>query len=296
MRNAYQEVTDRIIAMLEAGTPPWRKQWTDGAPAASLARPLRSNGMPYAGANVLNLWAAAQMRGFRSRYWMTFKTALELNAHVRKGARGEFAFYVGKKTLEATDTTDEKTISFLKTYFVFNADEIDGLPPHYYAETAPAPAPVVGRLEAVDNFVSHLGVPIAHGGNRAFYSPSADRVQMPTFEQFEEPAAYYSTLLHEMTHATGHTSRCDRMDKWGKRFGDSGYAAEELVAELGAAFLCSDLGISNEPREDHASYLAGWISVLKADNRAIFTAAGAAEKACSWMHERQPQEEMDLAA
>lgn len=294
MRNVYQEVTDRIVAMLEAGMPPWRKSWSEGAPAVTLERPLRSNGMPYTGANVLNLWAAAQMRGFKSRFWMTYKTATELGAQVRKGAKGEFAFYVGKKTVaEATDEKDEKTVSFLKTYFVFNADEIDGLPAHFYAVTAAPAAPVVGRLESVDAFVSNLGVPIAHGGDKAFYMPSTDQVRMPCFEQFEAPEAYYSTLLHELTHATGHESRCNR--QFGTRFGDNAYAAEELVAELGAAFLCADLGVSNEPRPDHASYLASWLRVLKSDNRAIFTAASAAEKASNWMHGRQPAA-LDLAA
>jgi antirestriction protein ArdC len=297
--NQYQAVTDRIVAMLEAGTPPWRKSWRTGeGNTATLERPLRSNGQPYTGANVLNLWAASAVRGFSSRHWMTYKTAQEMGGQVNKGAKSELAFYVGKHTVEAEgENAKDRTFSFLKAYHVFNCDQITGLPARFYA--AGEPAPVTGsapdRMPAVDAFIDSLGVSLAHGGDKAFYMPSTDAVRMPHFEQFEDPAAYYSTLLHEMTHATGHASRCDRPLNT-KRFGDEAYAAEELVAELGAAFLCADLAVTNEPRPDHAAYLASWIAVLKADNRAIFTAASLAEKAAGWMHAQQPAEALELAA
>lgn len=294
----YQIVTDRIITMLESGTAPWRKPWVDGRPPAGsplLARPLRSCGTPYTGMNVINLWCAAEMRGFKSRHWMTYKTAASLGGQVRKGARSELAFYVGKTTVKDEGSDDERTISFLKAYCVFNADDIDGLPARFAADAAaPIAAPIVAeRMPTVDSFAAHTGATLRHGGNRAFYSPAYDAVQMPEFGQFAEPAAYYGTLLHELAHWTSAPTRCNR--ELGKRFGDNAYAAEELVAELAAAFLCADLGVSAEPRADHASYLASWIGVLKADNRAIFKAASLAEAAAKFLHAAQPAEAGETA-
>lgn len=288
MANQYQQVTDRIIAALERGAPPWRKPWTANAPAGPLlTRPLRSNGAPYRGANVLNLWAAGDARGFASPFWMTYNTAQELGAQVRKGARSEFAFYVGKtnKTEERDGQEIERTISFLKAYCVFNADEIEGLPAYFYAPAPVMPEAPPARNARVDAFVTATGAAISHGGDRAFYVPSTDRIQMPHLVQFQDVTGYYSTLLHELTHWTSAEARCNRT--LGRRFGDDAYAAEELVAELGAAYLCADLALSNEPRPDHASYLAEWIRVLKADNRAIFTAAALAEKAAEFLHGAQ---------
>jgi antirestriction protein ArdC len=292
----YQTVTDRIVAMLEAGTPPWQRSWSVGQPTISgpIVRPLRACGKPYTGANVINLWAAGMMRGFRSRYWMTYKGAKEAGGNVRKGAKSELAFYVGKHTVEAKEPDqDDKTVSFMRAYCVFNCDEIEGLPARFYATEAPAPiepaAPTHARNGEVDTFVSNLNASIAHGGDRAYYMPSMDAVRMPHLEQFDSAESYYATLLHELTHWTSHETRCPR--PLGARFGDDAYAAEELVAELGAAFLCADLGVTNEPRADHASYIASWIRVLKADNRAIFRAASLAEKAATFMHGKQPASE-----
>lgn len=297
----YQTVTDRIVAMLEAGTPPWQRSWSVGQPTISgpIVRPLRACGKPYTGANVLNLWAASMVRGFRSRYWMTYKGAKEAGGNVRKGAKSELAFYVGRHTIEAEKPDqDDKTVSFMRAYCVFNCDEIDGLPARFYAAEPVAPiepnAPKHARNAEVDGFVGHLNASLAHGGDRAFYSPAIDAVRMPHLEQFNSAESYYAILLHELTHWTSHASRCDR--QLGKRFGDNAYAAEELVAELGAAFLCADLGVTNEPRADHASYIASWIMVLKADNRAIFRAASLAEKAAGFMHGQQPASEAQDAA
>jgi antirestriction protein ArdC len=295
--NAYQTVTDRIVAMLEGGTKPWQRPWNsaDGVRIGSpIARPLRSNGQPYRGANVLNLWAAGMLRGFSSRYWLTYKGAQEFGGQVRKGAKSELAFYVGRHTVEAQkEGDDDKVVAFMRSYCVFNADQIDGLPARFYAAAEPAapiaPAPAHARNAEVDTFVDNLSVKLAHGGDRAYYMPSADAVRMPHLEQFHDADSYYATLLHELTHWTGHATRCDRDFSASKRWGDSAYAAEELVAELGAAFLCADLGVSEgEPRADHADYIASWIAVLKADNRAIFRAASAAEKAAAWIHAAQP--------
>ena len=290
----YQTVTNRIIAMLETGTKPWQKSWKTGSDTViggNMVRPLRVTGEPYRGMNTINLWVASQLRGLQSRYWMTYKGAQELGAQVRKGARGEFAFYAGQMVKPGENEGDkDKAISFLKCYFVFNADEIDGLPARFAPSVAApvvAPACPHARMPAVDAFFSDAGVRLAHGGDRAFYQPSIDAVRMPELGQFVSAEAYYSTLAHEAVHWTGHESRCAR--PFGKRFGDNAYAVEELVAELGAAFLCADLGISDTPREDHADYLANWLAVLKADNRAIFTAAAAADKAAGYLHAAQGQ-------
>jgi len=277
--------------MLESGTRPWARPWTSEAPiSAPLARPLRVNGQAYTGANVLNLWAAASVRGFNSRYWMTFKAAKEMGAHVRKGARAELAFYVGQHAVQNEDAEEgeesERVISFMRAYCVFNGDEIDGLPARYLGIDPVAPAPTAERMPHVDRFVSSTSASISHGGDRAYYMPSIDAVRMPHFGQFSLPEGYYSVQLHELTHWSGHASRCAR-DLSG-RFGNDAYAAEELVAELGAAFLCADLAISAEPRGDHASYIASWIKVLRNDNRAVFRAAALAEKATGFLHGCQP--------
>jgi antirestriction protein ArdC len=290
----YQQVTDRIVAMLESGTKPWQRSWAAGSPiviTGAMQRPLRANGQAYRGMNVLNLWVAAEMRGLQSRHWLTYKGAQELGGQVRKGARAELAFYVGQSTKAGeNEGDDDKTFSFLKCYHVFNADEIDGLPPRFAPVAAPVdmPAPVClhARNLTVDAFFADAGVRLAHGGDRAFYSPSLDAVRMPELGAFNSAESYYATLAHEAVHWTGHESRCAR--PFGKRFGDNAYAVEELVAELGAAFLCADLAISDAPRADHADYLANWLQVLKADNRAIFTAASAADRAASFLHAAQP--------
>jgi antirestriction protein ArdC len=252
-----------------------------------MGRPLRVNGTPYRGINTVALWSAAQMRGFQSRYWLTFKAAKDMGAFVRKGEKGELAFFVGRSTRTRTDDagndTDE-TFAFLKTYTVFNADQIEDLPERFYTKTAPVVSEEERDADA-DCFVRATNATVRHGGASAYFMPSADLVQMPAFAAFRDAESYYATLLHELIHWTSTEKRCNRT--LGKRFGDNAYAAEELVAELGAAFLCADLGLSAEPRADHASYLASWIKVLKADSRAIFTAAAAAERAAGFLHSLQ---------
>jgi antirestriction protein ArdC len=303
MANNYQTVTDRIVAMLEQGVRPWAKSWKPGEVSiANMVRPMSgATGKPYTGINVINLWVAAQQRGFQSNYWFTYRAAQEAGGQVKKGAKAELAFFVGKHTVKDEPASgegdaNERTISFLRAYHIFNADEIEGLPAKFYGVVLPAPV-IDGRIALVDEFIAATGATIAHGGDRAFFMPSADAIRLPHMAQFESPEAYYATSLHELVHWTGVETRCNR--EMGKRFGDDTYAAEELVAELGAAFLCADLAVSAEPRADHASYLASWLKVLKADNRAIFRAAALAEKAAAFMHAQQPAadapEEIELA-
>jgi antirestriction protein ArdC len=287
MTKQYQAVTDRIVAMIEAGTRPWAQPW--GAPGSGGIRPLRHDGTPYRGANVINLWAAAQVRGFDQPRWMTFNQAKDYGGHVMKGAKAELAFYVGqvKRTEEnASGEEVERNVSFLKSYCVFNVAEIAGLPAEFYGFKRGELLDPSARIPAADAFIANTGAAITWGGSRAYYQPATDRIAMPPFEQFSEAAGYYGTALHELAHWTKAPHPLDR-DLGRKRFGDAGYAMEELVAELAAAFLCCDLGVTPEPREDHAAYVEGWLSVLKSDNRAIFSAASYAEKAAAYLHECQ---------
>jgi len=232
--------------------------------------------------------------GFSSPHWMTFKQAQELGAHVCKGERGNPVVYANTmtKTEEGADgAEEEKTIPFLKTYSVFNAEQIEGLPAHYYAR----PEPVVDRaqrIEHAESFFATTGADIRHGGGRAFYSGGSDHVQMPPFECFRSPESYYATLAHELTHWTKHKSRLDR--EFGhKKWGDEGYAREELVAELGAAFLCADLALTPQAGADHAAYIQSWLKVLKEDKRAIFSAAAHAQRAADFLNGLQPKREKE---
>lgn len=294
----YQRITNQIVSELEAGVRPWLKPWNAEHAAGRITRPLRANGIPYRGINVLMLWGEACAKGYTAPIWMTFKQALELDACVRKGEKGSLVVFASSITRSETEPAsgeeNERDIHFLKGYTVFNVEQIEGLPAQYLAPVAPQIDPVQ-RIARADAFFAATGANISHGGNRAFYTPAYDRIQMPPFEAFRDPQSYYATLAHETTHWTSHKSRLDR--EFGrKRWGDEGYAMEELVAELGAAFLSSDLGLTPEVRSDHASYIASWIKVLKEDKRAIFSAASHAQRALDFMHARQPAQAMGEAA
>jgi antirestriction protein ArdC len=281
----YQRVTAQIVASLEQGVRPWLKPWNAEHAAGRITRPLRGNGVPYQGINVLMLWGAAVERGYAAPIWMTFKQALELGGCVRKGEKGSQVVYASTFSRTETDgesgEESERDIPFLKGYTVFNVEQIDGLPAHF---TAPAETPLdpVQRIAHAEQFFGATGAAVRHGGNQAYYRMASDLVQMPLFETFRDAESYYATLAHELTHWTRHPSRLDR--SFGrKRFGDEGYAMEELVAELGAAFLSADLGLTPEPREDHAAYIGNWLNVLKNDKRAIFTAASHAQRAADFI-------------
>ena len=286
----YQRVSDRIIADLETGARPWLKPWNAEHAAGRITRPLRSNGVPYRGINVLMLWGAAMEQGFAAPIWMTFRQALELGAHVRRGEKGNLVVYANRITRTETDATTgeeaEREIPFLKGYTVFNVEQVEGLPPSYYAPAIQRLDPIA-RLEHAEHFFAATGASIAHGGNMACYSVDHDAIRMPPFESFRDAESYYATLGHEVTHWTRHPKRLDR-DLGRKRFGDAGYAMEELVAEIGAAFLSADLELTAEVRPDHAAYIASWLKVLKEDKRAIFTAAAHAQRAIDFLEALQP--------
>jgi antirestriction protein ArdC len=287
----YSRVTSRIIADLENGVRPWLKPWNTGTAAGRITKPLRSNGQPYKGVNVLMLWGEAAAQGYACPVWMTYRQAAEHGGQVRKGEHGSLVVYADR--IRKTDTDDngeeiEREIPFMKGYTVFNCAQIDGLPERFYAAPSP-PRPVPARIAGAEHFARNTAIDIRHGGDRAFYAIDADRVQLPPFESFTDAEAYYATLGHELVHWTRHPSRLAR--EFGRqRRGDEGYAAEELVAEIGAAFLCADLAITPEPREDHAAYIASWLTVLKNDKRAIFTAAAHAQRAADFLHALQPPE------
>ncbi|MGH2343265.1 ArdC family protein (plasmid) [Segnochrobactraceae bacterium EtOH-i3] len=292
----YEQVTALIVAELEKGLRPWFQPWNAEHAAGRITRPLRANGEAYRGINVLMLWSAAMERGYSAPIWMTYKQAAELGGHVRKGEKGNLVVYANTLTKTETDENgeeQERNIPFMKGYTVFNVEQVEGLPERFYAR-AEQPSNPMQRIEAAEAFFAATGADIRHGGNRAYYSPAQDFVQMPPFEAFSEPEAYYATLAHEGCHWTKGNGRLDR-DFGRKRWGDEGYAMEELVAELGAAFLCADLALSPAPRAEHAAYIGNWLKVLKEDKRAIFSAAAHAQRAADYLHSLQPKHELMAA-
>jgi len=285
--NLYDEVTARIIGELEAGRFPWVQPWGQPDAGGSAIGPgLPRNALTarrYSGVNVLILWGAVIEHGYPSQGWLTFKQALEAGGCVRKGERGTTVVYADRFTPEAEKARavetggDAKTIPFLKRFTVFNVAQCEGLRPGLAPE--PAPLPERQIVPVAEEVIAASGIDFRVGGNRAFYVPSQDYVQVPPQPAFFEQINYYRTCLHELTHATGHASRLARNLTTG--FGTKDYAREELVAEMGSAFLCAALGIV--PTVRHADYLANWLDVLREDNRAIFRAASAASKAADWL-------------
>lgn len=290
-KDIYERITGKIVAELDKGVRPWLKPWSAEHAAGRVTRPLRHNLMPYNGINVVMLWSAAVSAGYSAPIWMTYRQAQEIGGQVRKGESGELVVYASTLTRTETDPNtgeeSEEQVPFMKGYTVFNVEQIDGLPTQYYATAEPRLDPVQ-RIEHAEEFFTATGAETRHGGNQAYYAVLEDRIQMPPFETFRDAESYYATLAHETTHWTRHPSRLDR--SFGrKRWGDEGYAREELVAELSAAFLSADLDLAVEPREDHAAYIGSWLKVLKDDKRAIFQAAAHAQRAVDFLHGLQDQ-------
>lgn len=296
--DVYTRITDQTVEALEAGVRPWMKPWDAEHAAGRITRPLRHNGIPYAGINVIMLWSSAVAQGFAAPIWMTFRQAKQLGGFVKNGEKGSLVVYANTVTRAETDKEtgeeEEREIPFMKGYSVFNVDQIDGLPEHFYAVGEPKLDPVQ-RIEHAERFFAETGAEIRHGGNQAYYAVGTDCVQMPPFVSFKDAESYYATLAHECTHWTRHPSRLDR-DFGRKRWGDEGYAMEELVAELGSAFLAADLVLTPEVRDDHAAYIASWLKVLKDDKRAIVTAAAHAQRATDFLHGLQDGRDEKIAA
>lgn len=282
----YQRITDQIIATIEAGAGNWKMPWhTDGT---DITQPINAaSGKAYRGINVIALWATAQACGYTGARWATYKQWQELGAQVRKGETSAPVVFwkIFDKDEEQTEepAENDRRRFMARGYSVFNAAQVEGYEPPPAVILPPSVR--IGRAE---DFFASLGADIRHGGNRAYFQPSTDHIQMPPFEAFRDAVSYYATLSHEGTHWTGVQSRLDR-DLTG-RFGSESYAAEELVAELGAAFVCGSLGLANEPRPDHAAYVASWLKVLRSDNRAIFTAAAKAQQAADHLYSFQATE------
>ena len=281
----YQEITDRIIAELEQGRMPWVQPWGSAGLAAPLGLPQNAaTGRKYTGVNILLLWSAIAERGFSGQRWLTFHQALALGGHVRKGEKGTTVFYADRfiperERVRAEEAGEEpEAIPFLKRFTVFNADQCEGLPAE---ATPPSPEPLPEHriLPQVEALIRATGADIRIGGTRAFYMPSADTIQVPPPSAFFEPINWHRTVLHEMVHYTGHSSRLNR-DQSGT-FGSSAYSFEEIVAEAGCAFLCAALSIT--PTVRHSDYIGSWLDVLRENNRAIIRAASAASKAADYL-------------
>ena len=265
------------------------KPWNAGHAAGRIARPLRATGQPYRGINTLMLWITAMECGYASPFWLSYRQAQGLGGQVRRGEHGTLVVYAGPVTrTEPNDEGEEsqRDIHFLKGYTAFNAEQVDGLPEHVQVP-APVPLEPMQRIAAADRFFAATGADVRTGGTRAYYAIGSDHIQMPPFETFRDAESHAATLGHETVHWTRHPSRLDR-DLGRRRWGDEGYAAEELVAEIGSAFLCADLGITPEVREDHAAYIASWLAVLRNDTRFIVSAAAHAQRAVDFLHGLQP--------
>lgn len=297
--NLYDEVTARIIAELEAGRLPWVQPWghPDGDGSA-ISPGLPRNALTarrYSGVNVLILWGAVIEQGYPSHGWLTFKQALEAGGCVRKGERGTTVVYADRFTPEAEKVravetgSDAKSIPFLKRFTVFNVAQCEGLRPGL----APDPAPLPERqiVPVAEEVIAASGIEFRVGGNRAYYVPAQDYVQVPPQPAFFEQINYYRTCLHELCHGSGHPSRLNR--NLVTSFGSKDYAREELIAEMGSAFLCAALGIV--PTVRHADYLGSWLEVLREDSRAIFRAASAASKAADWLLARHAETRSEAA-
>ena len=281
----YADVTNKIIAAIESGATTYTLPWQR---VPGMPKNVASN-RSYRGINTLLLWLIGNEKGYTMPYWATFKQWCDLGHPVRKGEKSATVVFwkqLAEHDAEHSDSSseadngDNRRPILARAYHVFNASQVeDFTPPNVtlLSETE--------RAAKAEAFFNRLPIQVTHEGDRAYYRPSTDSVHLPEFSLFKESNSYYATRGHESVHATGAKHRLNR-DLTG-RFGSDSYAVEELVAELGAAFLCADLGLSLEPRLDHAGYIESWLKVLKGDTRAIFTAAGKAQAAVDWLHAQQ---------
>lgn len=288
-RDLHQQVTDTIIRQLEAGTIPWHRPWKgDYDPLLSIPSNF-SSGKKYRGINIILLWCSAINQQFRSSEWATFKQWQDKKELIKKGEKGSLIVYYD--TFEKDVDGEIKKIPFLKSSVVFNRCQLQSYEPP--APLEPETYTFAGKIAKVEDFIDNTGAVVVYQENgNAFYRPSEDKIYMPMLDQFittdtcTATEGYYSTLLHELTHWSGAEHRLNR--KKGKKFGDENYAAEELVAELGAAFLCAELDITTADKTDHAAYISHWLEVLKNDNRIMLTAASEASKAVDYLSGLQP--------
>jgi len=282
----HRAIADKVIQAMQEHGSNWTKSWTVAVGDGPLSMSTKKN---YQGINWLILSMARAVAGYSSGHWATYNQWKAMGAQVRKGERGEMVVLYKPIVVKDKESGEDKSIKLLRTFNVFNADQVDGFE---------APTVTAGHVDmpdtVADTFAINAGATITNADpSGAFYVPSRDFINMPKQCQFDSPEAYSATLLHELTHWTGHESRLDRNFKTGT--GTKDYAAEELVAELGAAMLCGSLGISPEPRPDHAKYLNNWIERLKNEPKAIFTAAAKAQAAANYCHDVQQTEVKEAA-
>lgn len=277
--NVYEAITNKIVAMISVGAGTYHTPWH--VPGAMTLPTNAATLAQYRGINVLSLWIERQMREYASGFWASYRQWQQMGAQVRKGERG--AMIVFYKRVETTPDEEDhdrtgKLRFFARASYVFNAAQVDG-----YTLEEPESLSEFQRVEEIEAFVSAVGAAIKHGFPMACYRRDTDAIEMPRRDWFLGTDAssvttnYYAVLLHELTHWSGAPLRLNRT--FGRRFGDMAYAMEELVAELGAAFMCAAFGISSDPRPDHAAYVSSWLQVLNRDAKAIFTAASRAQEA-----------------
>jgi antirestriction protein ArdC len=291
-RDLYAEVSARIIAELQAGAAPWVKPWS-ATPGANTPCNAVSN-RPYSGCNVVLLWMA-QAAGYRSPRFLTFKQALELGGNVRKGEHGTKVYFVKQLQVHDSGADDEaatRLVPMMREYTVFNVDQCENLPDSITAGKTMRVRNPDTRDELADAFLQSTRADIHEGHGEAYYVPSRDFISMPAFGGFKGADHFYNVAFHELTHWTGHKARLDRDLK--NRFGSRQYGAEELIAELGAAFLCAEFGFDGDVR--NAGYIANWIELLKADKRAFFTASSQASKAADYLRSLALAEPSEKAA
>jgi antirestriction protein ArdC len=285
--DTYTRITAEIIAAIEHGAGEWHAPWFHNGTSA--ARPTNvASAKPYRGINTVALWTAAMTCGYSDGLWGTYRQWQEAGAQVRKGERSA-AVVMWKQVAPSDPTADHddnnddssRVRMFAKAFSVFNVAQVDG-----YERPPTRLLPEDERLAQAETFIANLGIRTVFGGSEACYRPSSDTVFMPDFASFRDAASFYGVWLHENGHASGARHRLDR-DLSG-RFGSAAYAAEECCVEILSGLVLADLGIAHHPRPDHAAYLASWLRVLKADPRAIFTAAAKAQQAADWMHAQQP--------
>ena len=287
-RDLYSEVSARIVAELEAGAAPWVKPWS--ATAGQNVPQNAVTNRPYSGCNVILLWLARN-RGWPTPRFLTFKQAIEAGGNVRKGEHGTKVYFV--KQLQIKDgEEDARLVPMMREYTVFNVAQCENLPDGVKAGKPMRVRNPDTRDASADEFLRSTRADIRDGHGEAYYVPSHDFISVPAFEAFKGADHFYCTAFHELTHWTGHKSRLDRDLK--NRFGSHEYAAEELIAELGAAFLCAEFGFDGDVR--NAGYIATWIELLKADKRAFFTACNRASKAAEYLRGLALAEQVEVAA
>ncbi|WP_063799876.1 ArdC family protein [Bradyrhizobium jicamae] len=291
-RDLYAEVSARIVAELEAGAAPWVKPWSATPSANTPCNAVSSR--PYSGCNVVLLWMA-QAAGYRTPRFLTFKQALELRGNVRKGERGIKVYFVKQLQVRgsvADDATATRLIPMMREYTVFNVDQCENLPDSINTGKPMRVRNPDTRDEVPDAFLGSTRADIREGHGEACYIPSRDFISMPAFAGFKGADHFYNVAFHELTHWTGHKARLGRDLK--NRFGSRNYAAEELIAELGAAFLCAEFRFDGDVR--NAGYIASWIELLKADKRAFFTACSQASRAADYLRALALAEPAERAA